>query len=341
MSRRAQLLPNLDGVRAAACLMVVASHMPFAAKPDTLGELGVCVFFVLSGFLMGHLYGAADWTARAVLRYGIARFARIAPIYWLVIGVCILISYADPGVAFQLRIEGPVAIARHLLFGGNVFVFWSIPLEVQYYLFFLFVWWCLAHGTQRAYPLALGALVCAGLLLTHNQWTGLMLPHKLHFFLAGTLAGICPRPDWRAGRERALLGLLQLVALAMMALPLWLFATKPELYGASAVGPALAVAVYLLSIPSGWTQRVFANPWARKVGQASFSIYLMHVVVFHFGMAALGLTLKAFHPLWWLLGLAGILLPMVVSHVLEMPLQGLVRRLLERRLLPPVSRPPG
>jgi len=208
---------------------------------------------------------------------------------------------------------------------------------VQYYLFFLFVWWSVARGSRRAYPLALCALVCAGLLLTHNQWPGLMLPQKLHFFLAGTVAGLCPRPVWRAGGERVLLGLLQLAGVALLAMPLWLYATKPAFYESGVLGPAMAVAVYLLSIRSGWTQRVFANPWARKIGQASFSIYLMHVLVFHFGTLALGLSMQVFHPLWWVLGVAGVVLPMVVSHVLEIPLQGLTRRALERRLLPPAA----
>ena len=82
------LLPNLDGIRALACILVVLSHMPWPLAFVTLGETGVGVFFVLSGFLMSHLYAAAHWDWQAVSRYGIARFARIAPIYWVVITVC-------------------------------------------------------------------------------------------------------------------------------------------------------------------------------------------------------------------------------------------------------------
>jgi peptidoglycan/LPS O-acetylase OafA/YrhL len=326
------LLPNLDGIRALACLLVVVSHMPWPQPLLTLGETGVTIFFVLSGFLMGHLYAAAEWNWRSVSRYGIARFARIAPIYWLVITVCVLISYASPGEEFLLRIEGPTAIARHYLFAGNVWIFWSIPLEVQYYAFFLLVWWAIAYRARLVYALPLLAVVCATLLVTHSLWGGLMLPNKLHFFLAGTLAGVLPRSEWKAGAPQRILSCLQLGAALLLALPVWQYDNKPALYAASTLGLSLATAVYVLSLPTPWSRVLLANPLARKIGQASFSIYLMHALVFHFGMPWLGLRHTAYHPLWLLLGLASVALPMLVSHVLEMPLQAWTRRWLQTRL---------
>lgn len=323
------ILPNLDGIRALACILVVLSHMPWPLTFVTLGETGVGVFFVLSGFLMSHLYAGAHWDWQAVSRYGIARFARIAPIYWLVITVCILISYTDPDADFMLRIEGVNAIARHYLFGGNVLIFWSIPLEVQYYIFFLLVWWAMAQRTRRVYALPLLALLCAALLVTHSLWGGLMLPHKLHFFLAGSLAGLLPRPVWKAGAESRVLSGLQIGAALLLALPLWQYASKPDFYAASALALSLATSVYLLSLPSGWTRLVFATPWVRKIGQASFSIYLMHVLVFHYGALWLGLQHTVYELLWLPLGVAGVALPMLVSHFVEMPLQRVTRRWLQ------------
>jgi peptidoglycan/LPS O-acetylase OafA/YrhL len=326
------LLPNLDGIRALACILVVMAHMPWPLTLLTMGDIGVGTFFVLSGFLMSHLYAGAHWDRQAVTRYAIARFARIAPIYWLAVTVCILISYASPGDVFQLRIEGSRAIARHYLFSGNVLIFWTIPLEVQYYVFFLLIWCAIAFRTRLVYAMPVLALVCATLLVTHSLWGGLMLPNKLHFFLAGSLAGLLPRPEWKTGAERRILSALQVGAALLLALPLWQYASKPDYYAASALGLSLATGVYLLSIPSGWTTLVFASPWVRKIGQASFSIYLMHVLVFHYGMHWLGLQLKVYEPLWLLLGLAGVTLPMLVSHWVEMPLQRHTRRWLQARL---------
>jgi peptidoglycan/LPS O-acetylase OafA/YrhL len=313
-------------------VLVVLSHMPWPIHFEMMGHTGVGVFFVLSGFLMGHLYGAAEWTPRAVARYAIARFARIAPIYWLVITVCVVISYTHPADDFVLRIEGVRALARHYMFAGNVHIFWSIPLEVQYYVFFLLVWWALSQRSHRVYALPLLALLCAAMVVTQSHWPGLALPSKLHFFLAGTLAGLLPRPQWVGTGDRRVLAVLQASAAVLLLLPLLQYSSNVDFYASEALGLSLATAIYLLSVPSRWTEMVFATPWMRKIGQASFSIYLMHVLVFHYGASLLGLHHTVYEPLWLLLGAAGVALPMVVSHWIEMPLQRHTRRWLQGRL---------
>lgn len=327
------VLPNLDGIRALACLLVVFSHMPMPVHLEILGSVGVGVFFVLSGFLMGHLYAAVPWNREGVLRYGIARFARIAPIYWLVVLVCILVSQVELQPDFPMRIEGPVSVLRHLLFGGNVLIFWSIPLEVQYYFFFVVVWWALSEAGHRVLALPLLALVCASLLISHTHWGGLMLPHKLHFFAAGTLAGMVPRVQPRPGRETLLLSVMQAAAVALLAMPVWLYRGSPDMYEASALGVAIAVAIYLLAMPSPWTYLLLASPWMRRIGQGSFSIYLMHMLVLYYGMRLLGLQHDVYAPLWLPLGLAAVLLPLLVSRTVEIPLQRYTRRTLEAWLL--------
>ena len=328
-----ELLPNLDGIRAVACLLVVLSHIPVPGKFDTLGSLGVSLFFVLSGFLMGHLYAATPWDGTAVLRYGIARFSRIAPIYWLVVTLCVLISLAEPEQEFVLRIEGLVPVLRHYFFSGNAGIFWSIPLEVQYYLFFLLVWWAIAHASQRVSALPLLALVCVLLLVTHGYWRGLMLPNKLHFFLAGTVAGVAPRPAWTAGRETVVMLLLQLAALLLLVWPPWLYGSQPAMYESIPLALLLGLVIYLLSMTSPWSQPLLATPWMRKIGQSSFSIYLLHMLVIHYGMRLLGLQSLVYAHAWLLLGLAAVALPMLVSHWIEIPLQRHTRHWLQNHLL--------
>ena len=141
-----------------------------------------------------------------------------------------------------------------------------------------------------------------------------------------------PRPQWNAPAERRVLSVLQLGALLLLALPLWQYATKPDFYAATALGLSMGTAVYLLSLPSRWTALVFATPWVRKIGQASFSIYLLHVLVFHFGALWLGLSHTAYTLVWLALGVAGVVLPMVVSHWIELPLQRVSRRWLQAGL---------
>lgn len=323
------VLPNLDGIRAMACLLVVISHMPLPGKSPTMGALGVAVFFVLSGFLMSYLYGRAKWDFEAVSLYIIARFSRIAPIYWLVVTVCIFISYYEPDSDFPMKVHGAQQIFRHYFFGGSGYVFWSIPPEIQYYIFFLLVWWAIAQRRKLIYALPLVALLCSALLLSHSSWPGLTLPNKIHLFLAGTIAGLIPRDSWQKSLDQSTLMALQLGALAVLVSPLWLYDSQPALYAATELGVALAVAVYLLSLPSAWTTLIFASSFMRKIGQASFSIYLMHVLVFYFGQRVWGLKQTKYDPIWLALGIAAVLLPMLASKYVEMPLQRKTRRSLE------------
>ncbi len=338
----AVVLPNLDGIRALACLMVVVSHMPLPGKSPTIGALGVAAFFVLSGFLMSYLYGRAKWSFEAVSMYVIARFSRIAPIYWLVVTVCIIVTYYEPDSDFPMKVYGAQQIFRHYLFGGSGYVFWSIPPEIQYYIFFLLVWWAIAKRHQLAFALPLVLLLCSALLVTHSLWPGLTLPNKIHLFLAGTVAGLIPRHRWQESLDQSTLMALQLGAVAVLLSPIWLYESQSALYAATELGVAIAVAVYLLSLPSAWTTFIFASRFMRKVGHASFSIYLMHVLVFYFGQRMLGLKQTDYDPLWLLLGVAAVALPMVASAYLEMPLQRMTRRWLEgicRRVYGPVALP--
>lgn len=321
-------MPNLDGIRAIACLFVIISHIPWPTDIDLIGPIGVGVFFVLSGFLMGYLYAQSECDSNAAIKYGIARFSRIAPIYWVVISVCFLLSQFETN-EFPMRIEGTTSVLRHYFFGGNVSIFWSIPLEVQYYAFFMFVWWCIAsrHKYDFALPLAISA--CALLVLTHSYWPNLSLPSKLHYFLAGTVAGLLPRRSWAGGYNRLVLFVLQIAAVITIFLPMKLVDSTAEFYDSIELSIAFAIAVYVLSISSGWTTVLFASPMMRKIGQASFSIYLIHVLVLYYGAALLGLDHQEFEPLWLLLGIAGVVIPMIVSHYVEMPLQRMTRKRLE------------
>lgn len=325
-------MPNLDGVRAFACLFVVISHMPWPTNIAMIGSVGVGVFFVLSGFLMSYLYVDSGWDRRTVMKYSIARFSRIAPIYWLVISVCVILTQFESS-EFPLRIEGVVELTRHYLFSGNVSIFWSIPLEVQYYIFFIFIWWCIAFRFKFAFASFLLILVCATIMLTHNYWPNLSVPNKLHFFLAGTIAGALPRKSWDGPLNRLMLTVLQLASMAVIGSAMFLYDTTPALYDSVEISFAFGIAIYLLSINSSWTNVLFALPWMRKIGQASFSIYLIHTLVFYYGAHLLDLDHKVYQTLWIPLGVAAVIIPMIISHYVEMPLQRITRQFLDSALL--------
>ena len=102
-------LAGADFVRALACLMVLAHHVaqrvsPRFLEPDqikvamlfTMGSLGVCVFFVLSGYLLSRPFWVAldaDKPMPSLRTYTIRRAARILPAFWLALTVAFLMSF--------------------------------------------------------------------------------------------------------------------------------------------------------------------------------------------------------------------------------------------------------
>jgi len=94
-------MPQLDGLRALAVLLVVWSH--WAPIGKNLGVFGVQMFFVLSGFLIsGILFDArpekSGRTRWFILRQFYARrFLRIFPLFYLVIAVAVLLNFPPFG----------------------------------------------------------------------------------------------------------------------------------------------------------------------------------------------------------------------------------------------------
>ena len=134
----------LTGLRGAAALIVFVSHcanwqMLPAVLGNGFGQLGVMIFFILSGFLMGHLYLSKEFTSESVRLYLVSRVGRIFPLYIALILLSVFVStaiYPD----FHYYITDPQIIFRALLFIDAPFEFWTIPVEVQFYFVFIGFW---------------------------------------------------------------------------------------------------------------------------------------------------------------------------------------------------------
>ncbi|MFT4824737.1 MAG: peptidoglycan/LPS O-acetylase OafA/YrhL [Halioglobus sp.] len=135
---------SLTGLRGLAAFIVFISHcanqgMLPAVFSHGFGQIGVMLFFILSGFLMGHLYLNKDSNVSNIKQYLIARIGRILPLYFLLILLSVLISttiYPD----FHYQITEVQIVLRALLFIDAPYEFWTIPVEVQFYAVFIVFW---------------------------------------------------------------------------------------------------------------------------------------------------------------------------------------------------------
>ncbi len=145
--------PVVDGVRAIAVLWVVVLHMfwfqsrffpaqvhaifsgPATAWIGT-GALGVDLFFVISGFLIGSiLFGEFSTSGGIVLpRFYVRRFLRLIPVYVVVMGLGVYFMSGHNVRNFWanvLYINNFLPISRQY-----VGWCWSLAIEEQFYLIF-------------------------------------------------------------------------------------------------------------------------------------------------------------------------------------------------------------
>ncbi|HEU4837946.1 MAG TPA: acyltransferase [Micavibrio sp.] len=274
----AHYMRPLDGLRGIACLLVVASHIAailnlnFKEDIYNIGSMGVVIFFALSGFLMSMLYSDKRFSLDASAKYVIARMSRIAPAYWVAIAfVWILYLILPSGYHYDMT---PLAMLRSVFFMGNVGVFWSIPPEIQFYGFFLLLWFSYEKlkGGNFWWAAAV-ALLCLGFIATRDLWGGLILPSKIHIFLSGFLVAFMVK--YEKIRRYLCHPAMQaaLVAGAMLYAVYGL--ERHKIYDDLIITALIALSIGSLSRSTPFSASLETQSM-RLMGAASFSIYLFH-----------------------------------------------------------------
>ena len=289
---RPEHIASLDGLRGVAAALVVMAHIGLVFPSLTalhlpiMGGEAVGLFFALSGFLMAYLYGAKPVTRGAVLDFLVSRFARIYPVYLMAVAVVMILSIA-PGLDYIQPIQGMKDFVRHVALLGSSGVFWSVPPEIQFYLFFPVLWLCL--GQPRRFPgliAVLMALVAVDGLLG-LPGPGILLPSKLPYFVFGAVAGRL-HAVWGPASRSLLIGLLALgLPIVFMSYRYFLPTTDPYFWGVHSAF-ASAVIVMLVAWEAPVSARVFASAPLRFLGAISFSLYLFHVPAMFLARHTLG-----------------------------------------------------
>jgi peptidoglycan/LPS O-acetylase OafA/YrhL len=283
----AEKIPSLDGLRGFATLIVFVSHaanmkLAPAVLGHGFGQIGVLLFFVLSGFLMGHLYLRRPCDGANVRVFLLSRFARVMPLYWLVLlGSAAITTLWLPD--FKFRIDTPRVFALHFFAIKGYWELWAIPVEIQFYLTFVLVWAFLRRAPSegaRWFRLFLLAVFLALLGAALWDWLRKMtFPAFSHLFLIGVaLAQLRTTRIWL--RLEAKLG----------AIPAWIafvafFLNLPEvrrITGTAAVvwgdplSTCLVTGFFTFGLRGVGPFRLFETRALRFFGTISYAFYLFH-----------------------------------------------------------------
>lgn len=146
-----QRLPSLDGLRAVSILMVLGSHAtrttgyPESLKPYSgclwNGNLGVSVFFVISGFLITWLLLAEQGKTGAInlLAFYKRRVLRIFPVFYAFLLTVLLMSiWLHRDFSFAEWLSAATFTRNYFQGHWTLGHLWSISVEEQFYLLWPF-----------------------------------------------------------------------------------------------------------------------------------------------------------------------------------------------------------
>jgi peptidoglycan/LPS O-acetylase OafA/YrhL len=255
-------IPELDGIRGIAALLVLCHHLFFTSVPEPerwnwfvvtasrvghAGGFGVDVFFVLSGFLITSLLIVDRESPHYYWNFYWKRVLRILPLYLLaLIGLVAFLPQMWRYALLSLLFASNFAHLFHFPGDGP---FWTLAIEEQFYL----VWPQFARrsSTQGLERFAVGVAVGCVVLRLIDAAVGHSNFQFTFFHCDGLALGAmlaCRRMRLGPGVEarehggRALLAMAA-VSVALMAMPL-----VPVHGGAGSRWPQFVVALLLTGV---------------------------------------------------------------------------------------------
>jgi peptidoglycan/LPS O-acetylase OafA/YrhL len=314
--RRAEFFGSLEGMRGFAALGVVLYHVFWMshiwANPLIRhGALFVDFFFVISGFVICHIYSARLGGPDDLRNFLLLRTARLYPLhlFTLLLISAMMLGFEWLGsnwdslapLAGDPRLLGSQkGFVRNLLLLQGIsfqhgFSFnrpsWSISTE--YYTYLVFAVIILATAARRflIIAIALAIIAAAGTHLWQRGglevaavWDRLPLSAGFLRCLTGFFIGVVLQFIWRVLHTggRNVLGngwrshLMEIASIGFVAGAMWFCG---EHRGQFIVLLAFAFAVLVFTMSNGWFTLLLTSVPAQKLGQWSYSIYLMHFIV--------------------------------------------------------------
>jgi peptidoglycan/LPS O-acetylase OafA/YrhL len=291
--------PALTGVRALGACIVFFDHFPLWVN-EYLTVNVMAFFYALSGFLIFRIYyEQAQLNRRWLAKYFVNRFARIYPVYFLLLTVAVCVTHD-----FQPWVLLKNYTLTHALFHPSDLVIppsWSLTVEECFYLLApLFMLLARRRGFLAAFLVGC-ALLAAALGISRLPTDFLHTPgfilsttffgHFVEFFAGVYLALAIMRIEAGGslavnGNRRTLSGLAGVMVLT---------AAMMVVYGHPPLRMDVIILInnFLIPIPIAvlywgliredtFLSRLLSGRLAALLGRSSYSFYLLHTLVINY-----------------------------------------------------------
>ncbi len=337
LARAEARIDSLQLLRAVAAIMVAAFHLQAAGATNAgydgafsafaRGDAGVDLFFVISGFI---IYSTAERRrGQSAASFLAARFFRIFPIYWTVLGIYLAAAGAAAllGISVGFKFSPASLIASTLLLphGAQIIdVAWTLAIEVLFYGVFAMTFFRFGARVFFAVMIAWSA---ASVL---NRVDGppatvldfIFYPAVAEFLFGAAIAWACQKRKLPFAGPALVAGVLLLLV--------WLCGG----YGGLDIGRQWGAGIPAALIVYGAAQsRAAIAPPLLLLGEASYILYLTHLLAFScLGrmFASFGLDLYASTSLMAVALVIGLSAASLATIVIERPYQRWYRPLLAK-----------
>lgn len=275
----------LDALRGFAAVSVMLHHYGERIGWHNIGNMGVPIFFTLSGFVIAMSLGSRPERSLSFLgRFALKRSIRLDPPYWISIVAVLIIGYV-----VNDETATPGQLAAHLLYVQQFLdyehlqvIYWTLCYEIQFYLALILLLWV----TRSMFGVALLGTLALSLADRNLGITddAVMVRHWF-CFAAGAL--VYYTTTWRLPQRYFLAALVLVTGYGFAA---------PDGYAITAGLTALSIYGVIAF------RRESFGSWApiQFIGQISYSLYLTHLIG---GWVVLSIAVK-YVPGWLALLLA-------------------------------------
>ncbi len=310
---------KLDAIRATAILLVLLAHTASFPAPHARwlwllghrGPIGVDIFFVLSGWLIGgQVFRIMQRDSKIdIRRFWVRRWIRTLPAYYTML----LIAYLFPIAESKAVLPDMLFFTQNYSAPLDWGISWSLCIEEHFYLFLPLILWGLSGRPRLAVIVGIFflffSLICRLIMApSAANWT-FAFGMQTHIRLDGLVMGVGMAAlnayhtslwMWLVRHAKVFAIFGGIVFLAFSYNP-WAYDWTPEDYMSffsmvpASFGVSLGVALLLplsSSAPitnSSWWQRILT--W---IAEHAYALYLTHVAVY-----------------FWLVVLAG---PLIADH---------------------------
>jgi peptidoglycan/LPS O-acetylase OafA/YrhL len=274
MNIKPKRLPLLDGWRAISILLVLSAHLvplgPAKLQLNSVaGLLGMALFFTLSGFLITQFL----LDRPAALPFLIRRLCRIVPLAWfgMLIGLWQTSSETD-------------AVIAHLAFYANLppfwltsatAHFWSVCVEVQFYLFAAIG--ILIFGRRYLWLLPLAGIAITAMRIYFSAPISIVTYFRVDEIFAGVTVCLI----WNS--QTPWLTKFFSKFPIWLAFPLAALACHPDFNTINYLRPYLVALLIALSLHQriAWLDRTLTLRSLKYIAAISFALYVFHPLLMH------------------------------------------------------------